>query len=231
MCENRLSGPWSVSGRILNRSAMGVIEAPLLRLVTQFLRAVSRLSLCLRFGAKMACVYRTAHSPPMLCSGLEMAIGQAEHAVLMFLLDASISHDMYSARPVRLGFREIGALLTLASHGSPAKGVFEILQCRGFDFKALEEKKWNLAGQHHGTTSIADLMLSCAQKSGSSDLLRYAVKDLGLVSSAERMESVKDFADKGCVEAYDDGVPPARADLTKYKCAACGIVGATKLCG
>lgn len=84
---------------------------------------VSALSLFHRLGANLSCVSRTAGSPPKLRTGLEIASRAAEHTVLIFLLDVK-----YTARPVRLGDREAEALVSLASHGSPAKVCFEVLE-------------------------------------------------------------------------------------------------------
>lgn len=185
---------------------------------------VPDIALCLSLGANLSCAIRTAHSPPKVISGLEIAIGRAKPAVLVFLFD-----EIYTERPVRLGFDGVAAaLVTLASRGSPAKACYEILESRGFDFKHLEEVICKPSDEHPYETSIADALLLFAEKSGASDLLRYLVKGLGLVSSARRMEGLKTSVDRVYEGAYGDRrVPPPRADMRKYKCAACEVVGAT----
>lgn len=181
------------------------------------------LSLCLRLGADLSCVYRTTDSPPKSYSAMKLALGEAMHAPLICLLD-----ERYMTRPVRLGFEEVQALLTLASRGSAAKVCFEVFESRGFDFKALEEMKYVPSDEIPGATSVADFMLSFAQKSGAAELVRYLVKYLGLVSKAWRMEGLRNGVDTDYAQLY--GASPPRTDFTKYTCAACEFEGATDFC-
>lgn len=90
--------------------------------------------------------------------------------------------------------------------------------------------KFDPSGEIPWALSVADGLLACAQKSGSVALLRYLLKDLGMVSTAGQMEFMKYAVDMACAGSYADGAPPPRADLRKYKCAACEFVGATEFC-
>lgn len=121
-------------------------------------------------------------------------------------------------------------MVLLARRGSPAKVIYELLESRGFKIKSLEEMKRDPCDENHDAASEADALLSYAQKSGSPDLMRYLVKDLGMVSTAGRMESLEAHVDMVYAVGNADGVPPPRTDLKKYKCAACEFVGATEFC-
>lgn len=183
------------------------------------------LSICVRLGANLACVYRSADSPPDVCSSVGVTIANAWHVPLRFLLEA-----VYKARPVCLIESEADALVGLAGRGSSAKVIFELLESRGFKFKNLEEMKCSPSEETLGARSKSDVLLAYAQKSGAPDLMRYLVKDLGMVSTASRLEGLKDGVDNGYRHVHGGDVPRTRTDLTKYSCPSCEFVGATEFC-
>lgn len=176
---------------------------------------VPALSLCHRLGANLSCAYLTTDSPPKVRSGLQVAIGEAKPDPLIYLLDV-----ICTARPVRLGAGEVETLETLVSRGSPAKVCFEILEDRGFDFKALEELQYEPSDEIPSATYVAAFILPFAQRSGNVELVRYFVKDLGLISTTGQLEDVRDTVDTAFARGHGAGVSAPRADLTKYKCAA-----------
>lgn len=94
------------------------------------------LSLSHRLGATLTCVYRTADSSPKIHSGLSVAIGQAKHVPLIYLLD-----KILQARPVRLSRNELVALFVAASRGSPAKMVLRYCIVEGSTLRLW--RKWN----------------------------------------------------------------------------------------
>lgn len=183
---------------------------------------ISALSLCVRLGADLSCVLDTRESPQMLTSGVGCAILLAQPVSLSFLLD-----EVYTARPVHLSQMEVMYLTFLARLGSPAMVIFKVLESRGFSFKSLEGMKSPVGEGSSSVVSAADVLLAGAQKKGDAHFLRYLVKDLGLVSTAGQMEDTKDFVER---QYSDVDVHPHRADLTKYECATCEAIGATKIC-
>lgn len=193
---------------------------------------IPALSLCFRLGANLSCVRRTKieRASPVLqdYSAVETAIRKGKPDSLVFLFD-----KVYTARPVNISPVAMGCLPHMANTNSHAKVIFKILESRGFNFECLGELTYDTSSKlpaSNGELTVADLLLTSVQKSGDADLLRYLAKDLGLVSTAGKMENAKNVELRDKSELTADGVSPRQADLTKYKCAACEAVGATTFC-
>lgn len=186
----------------------------------------SNLALCHRLGACFSFVSRipTIDKRPHLP---ESALGLAlrfhrDPACLEYLLDS-----VYPARPVEVNFFESYSLSAAALDGGFAKAVYKVLETRGFNFKQLEEV-WPDQETPNWGMSAAAVMLMTPQQSGDADFLRYIVKDLGVATTSQRLDTSKDFTN--AVIPMPKREKPAAA-LVKYECAACDALGATKVCG
>lgn len=95
---------------------------------------VPALALCVRLGANISLVYRTMDSPLKVRSGMDIAITQAKHITLIYLLD-----EVDTSRPCHLTLDEAVSLAIAAVDGISAKASYEILKSRSFNFKGLQE--------------------------------------------------------------------------------------------
>lgn len=187
--------------------------------------SVSRLALCHRVGAKMTHVCSPA-APPETATTVSVAIEENQPACLAYLLD-----NVNVVRPIELSWEEMLHLSASSVRGGRAKANFDVLQTRGFDFQLLAKQKVPADLSHEMT--CADLILSYAQKSGDSAFMRYVVKELGVVSTLAGLNlsnatSNEILAENGHPTANHHGHD--QVALSKYECAACEAVGATKLC-
>lgn len=195
---------------------------------------VSGLSLCHKIGANMLFVGRSSALTEK--SAVDVAIIVPQPVCLEYLLDS-----VYVARPIELSRPEMAGLSSAAIKGGrmkyshqlrALKALYKVLETRGFNFKLLEET--SLQSKTLGRITFADIMLKSAQESGDSDLISYIVKDLGVASSTEGLD-VSEWYINGLLTAAPDGgygTPRPRPEtaLTKYECAACDAVCATKVC-
>lgn len=183
--------------------------------------SVSMLALCHDLGASFSCV-SDAHS------AVEFAIYQEQPACLAYLLD-----HVDSTRPVHLSPDRTFQLCYAAERGRPVLAIYKILATRGFDFKRLERQgvAVSVAGR---SANLADVLLMRARESGDKGLIRYLVKDLGIVSSAGHIDAAMSVLGAMKDEVLGRPSPafttPPDALLAKYKCAACDAVSATKVC-
>lgn len=177
---------------------------------------VASLALCHRLGANLSvvCGLQPPSSSGPTSSAIENSFEGVQPASLAYLLD-----NVYPARPIVLSKTEERVLSGAAIYGARVKPLYQALVSRGYDFKTLEGKAGYIPG-----TSCVDHIVSCAQKSGDADLLRYVVKDLGLVSKSGGVGTAKAFYDLVFAN------PQADAALDKYECAVCDAVGVTKQC-
>lgn len=108
--------------------------------------------------------------------------------------------------------------------------MYKEFEIRGFDFTTLGKVRF-LSGDPEipGRTSALDILLMRAQQSGDADLLRYLVKDLGLTSTIGGFGISKCIAGDG--RSLGGQLSTQEADLAKYECASCEVIGATKQCG
>lgn len=187
---------------------------------------VDALALCHRLGANMSQVARYTWLGDFKLSAVYAAIWWMRVPCLEYLLD-----NVYVARPIQLTSPEKEKLGGIAAR-SGAKDIFKVLKTRGFNFKTLE----SLALSGGPRVFVADMMLAAAQQSGKEDLLRYGVRDLGMVSTAGRLGLSKAFRD-GDRASGDlskniilEELPISPASLDKFECAACDYVGATRAC-
>lgn len=177
---------------------------------------VSGLALCVNLGASMSLVSRLPRI--MDYSAAMCAITWPRPSCLEYLLD-----NVYQTRPIELNILEVASLSGKAIKGGDMKPIYKILAARGFNFKHFEEAEFGSAAQ--GRVNLADFMLKGAQESGDAELMRYIVKDLGLVSSGKQQE-----ASEGHIKRLLPICGKAGAKLLKYECASCDVVCATKIC-
>lgn len=163
----------------------------------------------------MPYVRRTLESPPKVTSAVYVAIGMGKPAALTFLLDVVDN----TGGAVQLSRKEVMSLLFLTGGGgSSAKRIFKVLESRGVNFKVMVEL------DEHSRIAVADLLLAFAWKSGDASLVRYLVKDLGVVATTGQLEFIID-----CTDFFKE-LRPCRDDFKKYECVACDAVGITQLC-
>lgn len=194
---------------------------------------ISALSLCLRLRGNLSCVFRSGDSSPKAYSGLNTAIFTANVDSLVYLLD-----EVLTTRPLHISIAAAATLPCLARRGSHAKAIFKVLESRGFNFKSLEEVKFdpdacaNACCGFPGLVSAADVLLAGAWKSGDAGFLRYLLKGLGLVSTAAKMASLKDLETGDFFQKITDAISPRRLGdaMAKYECAECQAAGPTKTC-
>lgn len=185
---------------------------------------ICQLSICHHLGADMSIVCRMNGSS---FSALACAILDMEPDCLAYLLD-----NVHPARPATLSLSDMTNLcmMTDAAHAKTVIGVFEILNNRGFNFRLLGTTKIDSGGR----ISLADIVLSYAQKNGRMDLFRYFVKDIGLVSnkcSFSGAESdVQPIAWPPSTKLRNNRAPQLKKLCRKFECAACCGVNATLYC-
>lgn len=183
------------------------------------------LALCHRLGANMSVVRRQSS---VVLSAVSAAInsGVQQPVCLTYLLD-----NVYPGRPVVLSRDEMASVCASASFtGGGRKAYFEVLETRGFDFKSmsielLSDFQYESDAPGSGA-SFADLLLVNVRSGGDAALLRYLVKDLGMVSTAGRLDVSKGLLD----DLVPTPVPELVGAWSKYECAACDSVGLTKMC-
>lgn len=90
------------------------------------------------------------------------------------------------------------SIAAVAVSGKPAIGTQKALQTLGFDFKIREERGASFGEEGEvcpcespDDTTVADFMLSSAEKSGDAVLVRYIVKTLSIGSEGERLRAVR----------------------------------------
>lgn len=167
----------------------------------------SGLALCHTVGASMSVVARRQDgdgSGTTDDSAIAAAIREKQSTCLAFLLE-----KVYPQKPIKLDRWEMTGLCVCALHGGPVKALFKVLENEGFNFKSLKDVEFN---EEHpdGMMMLNDVLLTSAQKSGDTDLLRYIVKDLGVVSTTGKLDASKailDFAASALVPPTGEEVP------------------------
>lgn len=174
-------------------------------------------------------------------SAVETAIHIIEPGCLLYLLDAA--NPRIVPRPIILTKLSMMDLCHASSTGRRAIPIFKALKTCDFDFGTLKQalpvefRGPSVAGgsahrRAPNPVSYADFLLMCAVESGDVSLMRYLVKQLGMVSPVGNMEATKDYEDlRKSLQFFDNfHGPRPGAPLAKYKCASCESVCATKWC-
>lgn len=218
---------------------------------------VSMLSLFHGLGAGMSDVFKPipmnslssmfSHFESIPESVLDASIIMRMPACLVYALD-SINIE----RPIELNPRALCALCMGARSGIESMELFQILRTRGFNFDCLtrpsgfkpnslgelDNRAGAAPGEDASELSFSDLLLMSAQKSGNADLMRYIVRDLGMVSDSVKTDAAFSFLDSWTKKLIDPTslglsvITPQSpdAELVKYKCAACLSLCATMKC-
>lgn len=180
----------------------------------------SALALCHRLGANLSRIARPVARPEsIMYSALSVALKMSKSDCFAYLLD-----NVCLARPIELSSIEVYNLcLSATSATGDPKAFLQVLEVRGYNFKLLKETP---ASDDPDGENCADVLLSAVRHSRDADLLRYAVKVLGVASTMERLHKIKNWI---------DGILPvslgeAELALTKYTCVSCDAVGPTKVC-
>lgn len=192
-----------------------------------FLECTDMIILAHSLGASMASVMKL-ETEQAASSALAMAIIETKNKSLCALLDAK------QFGKALFGIKEMLALVSTALAGQDVIGTYLIVKHNArFDFKCLETKRFPDGAVLHtggpGESSYADVMISCAQKSGSATLLRFVCKDLGLVGD-ERRVATADERNSDETSSWVRKRKIEASDLARLRCEACHVVGATKRC-
>lgn len=179
-------------------------------------------------GASLSAVGKESANVPAV-SAVSVAILFARSRCLISLLD-KVPYDVSS---LQYDGEILYKVALAAGRGKPAIEIYKVLKARQFNFKLLEIQKISFAKVDAQSSSMADLMIKNAQRSGHTPLLRYIVKDLGLVSQGARLEAVEAGTREILKVAKMLAGKPAfvpEADASKYRCVSCDKVGATSSC-
>lgn len=184
---------------------------------------IYQLSICHRLGADMSIVCRMNGSS---FSALACAILDMEPDCLAYLLD-----KVHPARPATLSLINMSNLcmMTDAADAKTVIRIFDILKTRGFNFRLLNNTKIDSGGR----ISLSDMILSYAQKNGRMALLRYFVKDIGLVSNKgffSQAEIDVQIALPVSTKLRNNHAPQLKKVYRKFECAACSGANATLCC-
>lgn len=184
-----------------------------------------RMSICHRLGANMCAVIRKSDGSTM--SALDLALECHKTAdVVCYLLD-----EVHPERPVELSFCGKKALISAVKRENfqNVKVLFDNLKARQFDFRDLN--KCPLTAGLVQLMTISDMMVMEARNNGQPALVRYLMKDLGLKSQGNKQElSLKVFNRLNPSASGKNGISRPWVALTKFECAACDAVAATKVC-
>lgn len=186
---------------------------------------VCRMSICHRLGAKMCAVLHKSDGSTMSALDIALECHQTTDLVC-YLLD-----EFYPVRPVELSFCGKKALILAVKKGhfQNAKALFDNLKARQFDFRDLNDCPFT-AGLVQLMT-ISDMMVMEARNNGQPAFVRYLIKDLGLKSQGKKQElSLKVFNRLNSGASGKNGISRPWVALTKFECAACDAVAATKVC-
>lgn len=183
----------------------------------------SSLALCHRLGANMSLVRPRTSRVENSHGAKELAIRAQQPECLAYLLD-----NVYMARPVKLSRQEMQDLCTSPLCGDRSIALYKVLQNRDFDFSRLVEAK--VDPKAPGGMCFSDVLLATAQKSGDAAFIRYIVRDLGLASTAPRLDNSKGFVNRKLPITELLAITQPEVALVKYECMACDALGATKVC-